>query len=329
MNWQDTGFLLSKNKYSENNSIAEFYTKNHGKVTGVIYGSTSKKIKNYLLIGNKFHLNFNSKNDSKVGYFKLEIDQVVTPLFMDDKNKLLSISYSMSLINQIILLQEVDNKLFEIEKLLGDLPAKVEELTKNEDDIKISLLNKENELKETSVLISTNETLVETTSEKINSLKDKLIDGSISTNKEYDAMMETIDFEKNLLSEKENELINLMSKKEELAKEIEEDKSSLDGIIAELNAKKDTLNDKMQEVSEEQNALKSERESVTQDIDPNTMSKYAEIYKARKGLVVAEILDGSCEGCGAMVPPQSINEALSQNIVFCGNCSRFLYKLEN
>ena len=109
-------------------------------------------------------------------------------------------------------------------------------------------------------------------------------------------MMETIDFEKNLLTEKENELVNLMSKKEELAKEIEEDKSSLDGIIAELNAKKDTLNAKMQEVSEEQNELKSERESVAQDIDSNTMSKYDEIYKARKGLVVAEILDGSCEG---------------------------------
>ena len=77
----------------------------------------------------------------------------------------------MSLINQIILLQEVDNKLFEIEKLLGDLPSKVEELTQNEDNVKTSLQNKENELKETSVLISTNETLVETTSEKINSLK--------------------------------------------------------------------------------------------------------------------------------------------------------------
>ena len=38
----------------------------------------------------------------------------------------------MSLISQIILLQEVDNKLFEIKKLLGDLPAKVEELTKKE-----------------------------------------------------------------------------------------------------------------------------------------------------------------------------------------------------
>ena len=160
-------------------------------------------------------------------------------------------------------------------------------------------------------------------------MKDKLIDGSISTNKEYDAMMETIDFEKNLLSEKENELIELMSKKEELTKEIEEDTSALDGIITELNSKKDALNAKMQEVSEEQNALKLERESVAQNIDSDTMSKYAEIYKARKGLVVAEILDNSCEGCGAMVPPQSINEALAKNIVFCGNCSRFLYKSEN
>tara|TARA_B100000427_G_C14993910_1_gene370961 strand:- start:92 stop:520 length:429 start_codon:yes stop_codon:yes gene_type:complete len=142
-------------------------------------------------------------------------------------------------------------------------------------------------------------------------------------------MMETIDFEKNLLSEKENELIELMSKKEDLSKEIEEEKSSLDGIISELNAKKDTLNAKMQEVSEEQNALKSERESVVQNIDSDTMSKYAEIYEARKGLVIAEILDNSCEGCGAYIPPQIVNEALAKEIVFCGTCSRFLYKSEN
>ena len=57
MNWQDKGYLLSLNKYNENSSIAEFYTENNGKIVGVIFGSTSKKIKNYLLIGNKFHIN--------------------------------------------------------------------------------------------------------------------------------------------------------------------------------------------------------------------------------------------------------------------------------
>ena len=54
MNWQDKGYLLSLNKYNENSSIAEFYTENNGKIVGVIFGSTSKKIKSYLLIGNKF-----------------------------------------------------------------------------------------------------------------------------------------------------------------------------------------------------------------------------------------------------------------------------------
>ena len=46
MNWDDTGFLISKNRYNENSLISEIYTKNHGKVSGVIFGGTSKKIKN-------------------------------------------------------------------------------------------------------------------------------------------------------------------------------------------------------------------------------------------------------------------------------------------
>ncbi len=235
----------------------------------------------------------------------------------------------MSIINQIILLQDVDNKLFEIEKLLGDLPSKVSDLTFEEDSVKLSLEEKENDLKNTIVLISSNENLVNATSTKINALKDKLIDGSINTNKEYDAMMETIDFEKNLLDGKENELIDLMSKKEVLTKEIEEDKSSLDGIINELNAKKADLNKKMEEVAEEQDALKAERSNIVTGINEDTLEKYSQIYEARKGVACSEILDNNCEGCGAYIPPQIVNEALAKEIVNCGTCSRFLFKSEN
>ena len=235
----------------------------------------------------------------------------------------------MSIINQIILLQDVDNKLFEIEKLLGDLPSKVSDLTNEENEVKSSLELKEEDLKNTSVSINSNETLVQTTSQKIIALKDKLVDGSINTNKEYDAMMETIDFEKNLLNDKENELIDLMSKKEVLSKEIEEDKAALDGIISELKSKKEDLNKKMEEVSEEQNALKSERSGIVKDIAEDTLEKYSQIYQARKGVACAEILDNNCEGCGAYIPPQIVNEALAKEIVNCGTCSRFLFKTEN
>ena len=47
MIWDDTGYLLSKNRYNENSLIVEIFTKAHGKVSGIIFGGTSKKIKNY------------------------------------------------------------------------------------------------------------------------------------------------------------------------------------------------------------------------------------------------------------------------------------------
>ena len=98
MNWTDQSFLLSKNRYSENSIIAELYTENRGKVSGIIFGGTSKKIKNYLQIGNKLHVNYNSKNENRIGYFKIEILNAYSPLYFDYKQKLSCITSSMNLI---------------------------------------------------------------------------------------------------------------------------------------------------------------------------------------------------------------------------------------
>ena len=235
----------------------------------------------------------------------------------------------MAVIDQIILLQDVDNKLFEINKLLGDLPNQVQELTDQQEYTTQSLADKEELLKTTSVDIQTSETLIATTQEKVNTLKDKLIDGSISNNKEYDAMMDTIDFEKNIIFDKENELLVLMETKENLSKEIDEDKAALDGIIEELNTKKESLNKKVDDVSEEKNALAKERDSIVVGIDADTLDQYVQIYEARSGVACSEILDNNCEGCGGYIPPQIVNEALAKSIVNCGTCSRFLHKSEN
>ncbi len=98
MIWDDSGFLLSKNRYNENSLISEIFTKNHGKVTGIIFGGTSKKIKNYLQIGNKIHINFNSKTENKIGYFKIEIQQALSPLYFDNPQKLTCIISAMQLV---------------------------------------------------------------------------------------------------------------------------------------------------------------------------------------------------------------------------------------
>ena len=101
MMWDDTGFLLSKNKYNENSLISEIFTKNHGKVSGIIFGGTSKKIKNYLQIGNKIYVNYNSKSENKIGYFKIEIQKPFSPFYFDDHKKLSCISSAMNLIKTL------------------------------------------------------------------------------------------------------------------------------------------------------------------------------------------------------------------------------------
>ena len=98
MNWQDKGYLLNINRYNENSSIAEFYTKKYGKVSGIIFGSTSKKNKSYLMLGNNLHINFSSKTNTSIGNFKIEINKVNTPIYFNDRLKLTCIIYSMQII---------------------------------------------------------------------------------------------------------------------------------------------------------------------------------------------------------------------------------------
>ena len=112
MNWSDEGFLISKNRYNENSLIAELFTKDKGKIFGIIFGGTSKKIKNYLQIGNKLHVNYNSKNPNKIGYFKIEILNAYSPLYFDHKQKLSCISSAMNLIKILTADSQSNNKVY-------------------------------------------------------------------------------------------------------------------------------------------------------------------------------------------------------------------------
>ena len=98
MTWDDEGFLISKNKYSENSLIVEIFTKNHGKTSGIIFGGTSRKIKNYLQLGNQLHVNYSSKTENKIGNFKIELLKAYAPIFFNNYRKLLCIFSALQLI---------------------------------------------------------------------------------------------------------------------------------------------------------------------------------------------------------------------------------------
>ena len=124
MEWIDKGFLLNKNKYNENSVIAEIFTENHGKVSGFIFGASSKKIKNYLEIGNLLHLNYKFKNDNSIGYFNIEILKPYSVNFFFDKNKLHCFLSALNLIRLLTPEKQLNIKIFNlIEELFENLDS--------------------------------------------------------------------------------------------------------------------------------------------------------------------------------------------------------------
>ena len=112
MNWDDNAYLISKNRYSENSIIAEVFSENHGKISGIIFGGTSKKIKNYLQIGNKIYVNYTTKSPTRIGYFKIEILKALTPHYFDENQKLSCISSAMHLIKLLTAEAQSNQKIF-------------------------------------------------------------------------------------------------------------------------------------------------------------------------------------------------------------------------
>ncbi len=102
MNWQDECYLLSKRKFRENANIINVFTKYHGKMSGIVYGGNSRKVKNYLQISNKIIVEYVSKSESRAGYFKTELIDPNAPRYFSDKKRTSALLSMTSLLNSLL-----------------------------------------------------------------------------------------------------------------------------------------------------------------------------------------------------------------------------------
>ena len=102
MNWQEEGFLLSKIKFRENANIINVFTKTRGKVSGIVYGGNSRKIRNYLQISNKIFTIYSSKSENRLGYFKTELVEAISPKYFNNKKKINTLLSFSSILNLLL-----------------------------------------------------------------------------------------------------------------------------------------------------------------------------------------------------------------------------------
>ena len=102
MNWEDECYLLSKLKFRENANIINIFSLNRGKVSGIVYGGNSRKIRNFLQLSNKLFVIHNSKSENKIGYFKTELIKPISPNYFQDKKRSTALICLCSILNILL-----------------------------------------------------------------------------------------------------------------------------------------------------------------------------------------------------------------------------------
>ncbi len=122
MIWEDECYLLSKRKFRENANIINIFSKKKGKLDGIVYGGTSRKVRNYLQISNKLYVSHTSKSENKMGYFKTELIKPISPLFFNDKERTSALISICSLLNILLPVSQPNKKIYNsFEKLINSI----------------------------------------------------------------------------------------------------------------------------------------------------------------------------------------------------------------
>ena len=122
MIWEDECYLLSKKKFRENANIINIFTQKKGKIDGIVYGGTSRKVKNYLQISNKLFVSHTTKSVNRIGYFKTELIKPISPLYFNDKQRTSTLISICSLLNILLPDSQPNKKIYDsLEKLINSI----------------------------------------------------------------------------------------------------------------------------------------------------------------------------------------------------------------
>jgi len=224
----------------------------------------------------------------------------------------------------LIELQDVDTQLRDINELLGDLPKKVDKLRSEEEELLNDVEKGKGRLKEIELSLNKAEHKMADLKQKIDKLKDQL--SLVTSNKQYDALTQEIEYIKEELDEVELKDLEFEEEKETLSNDIKEKEENLDSLSKDLSTRRVKLEKLMSESADNKSALEKTREKKLVNIDESILNRYSRISTAREGLAVVKLDGSACSGCGFVVPPQDVADIRDKdNYYTCDICSRFIY----
>lgn len=230
----------------------------------------------------------------------------------------------MNKLEQLINLQEIDTALMELEKLKGDLPKRIEDLTEKMEEIDADLDANKERLKEAEIEIRQAQGTEADQNEKLDRLQEQLY--LVKTNREYDALMTEIDHLKSERDETELKELELSEEKDHLEEQVKLDQLNRETMASELESQKEELEKTTASTEKEWKQLMAQKKKLAPLIDSRYLALYDRVRSARNGVAVVPITNQTCGGCFSRLTSQSVSEIRSGNtIAQCPVCRRILY----
>ncbi len=226
-------------------------------------------------------------------------------------------------------LQETDLHIRALDREILSLPEDIErlrhELTEEEDRwgaIKREVEGLEKKRREKERILSDSEA-------KLDKYNLQLL--SIKTNKEYTAMLHEMDIIKEGISSLEEEILLLLDEIEEKENFLNKNKEKIEKSRKLFDEKKNKIEARLESLKKEKEAYILKRNEIVEKIDHNLIKEYQRISKARNGIAVTQVKEGSCTGCNMALMPQLFQEIMTveDEIFRCPNCHRIVFYIEN
>ncbi len=227
-------------------------------------------------------------------------------------------------LEKLVILQTVDVKIQEMERAREEIPQRIafleEDLKKEEERVAIlraelDKLQKERRQREKDL---------EEEVDRVKKSEAKVFE--IKTNKEYQAVMKEIESAKKLNRQREEEILAILERLEELQKNLKKTDKDLEAKKREFQEKIAELQQKAASFEAEMAVEVRQREAREKEIPSGLLSRYHVLFKRRQGLAIARVINGVCQACNMNLRPQLYIDLQKQDtLIACPNCSRILF----
>ncbi len=161
---------------------------------------------------------------------------------------------------------------------------------------------------------------------KIDHESKRLYGGEVSSPKELTSIQAELDGLRRRKSHIEDQLLDLMERREAAEKDRTESKELTVSLQQQLAAATVARDDAATHIGVELEDLKAEREKIVPMIPEEALERYGEIRPKREGVAVAALEGGVCRGCMVSLSPMALDEIRRSDeaLIRCENCRRML-----